>query len=261
MTRQGFNPRSRAGRPLSPCESRFRVQVSIHAPARGDHFVLYRHAPPSSFNPRPRAGGDSASSHQSPPNVCFNPRPRAGGDIRPSGYRSLKSGFNPRPRAGGDSFCLLRSRLWTGFNPRPRAAGDAPMGRADVHWYTSFNPRPARAGDYTRDEWSAETARFNPRPRAGGDTLSGLQGGPIQVSIHAPGRGATSCHGRKLVGRSVSIHAPARATLGVTVITGCVAGFNPRPRAGGDTSAGCLARCRVGFRSTHPRGGRPREGV
>jgi len=55
--------------------------VSIHAPARG---ATYNAVPicyiTSSFNPRPRAGGDIIRIEISMLSVGFNPRPRAGGD-------------------------------------------------------------------------------------------------------------------------------------------------------------------------------------
>ena len=56
---------------------------------------------------------------------------------------------------------------------------------------------------------------------------------------------------------SVSIHAPARGATELRPTgPGCIDGFNPRPRAGGDTSTRIcpVATCR--FQSTPPRGGR-----
>ena len=58
--------------------------VSIHAPARGATAAcIFKNHVAGSFNPRPRAGGDSSSgSRASTLYYSFNPRPRAGGDTR-----------------------------------------------------------------------------------------------------------------------------------------------------------------------------------
>ena len=71
----------RGGRP--PTGGQFDTDdiVSIHAPARGA-------TSPSSL----------ATSWFS----SFNPRPRAGGDTGPQWFATNARGFNPRPRAGGD---------------------------------------------------------------------------------------------------------------------------------------------------------------
>jgi hypothetical protein len=60
----------------------------------------------TSFNPRPRAGGDKTANVQRflAGFSSFNPRPRAGGDLATrSTLISVANCFNPRPRAGGDS--------------------------------------------------------------------------------------------------------------------------------------------------------------
>ena len=145
-------------------------QVSIHAPARGatlaarhDEFEL------SSFNPRPRAGGDTASTATATVTGSFNPRPRAGGDMIKQRPSARSSCFNPRPRAGGDVNSLTTGCGGGGFNPRPRAGGDlgckSREGSSDVSIHA-----PAR-----------------------GATRVGVLGRPRdQVSIHAPARGATA---------------------------------------------------------------------
>ena len=59
---------------------------------------------------------------------------------------------------------------------------------------------------------------------------------PLSVSIHAPARGATRISNLYICPQRVSIHAPARgATLGNLTVHYTIGGFNPRPRAGGDT--------------------------
>ncbi len=136
------------------------------------------------------------------------------------------------PRGGRRCYFFNATRQHSGFNPRPRAGGDSTLGMKPTTTFC-FNPRP-RAGGDTGSAGSATTMTgFNPRPRAGGD---GVVCGPLQdtidVSIHAPARGATSYPstllrrrwfqstpprgGRLQMGKPcagyglVSIHAPAR---------------------------------------------------
>src|ERR1700687_2911704 len=191
--RQRFNPRPRAGGDAETSTNCPRLlkfqstpprggrrcgdlrglrlfQVLIHAPARGatlaarhDEFEL------SSFNPRPRAGGDTASTATATVTGSFNPRPRAGGDMIKQRPSARSSCFNPRPRAGGDVNSLTTGCGGGGFNPRPRAGGDlgckSREGSSDVSIHA-----PAR-----------------------GATRVGVLGRPRdQVSIHAPARGATA---------------------------------------------------------------------
>ena len=101
--------------------------VSIHAPAWGATLVIPRHfgRQVSSFNPRPRVGGDSPGRPFTGTLRSFNPRPRVGGDLisrrapRPDSFC-----FNPRPRVGGDLLSPRESRCRVRFNPRPRVGGD-----------------------------------------------------------------------------------------------------------------------------------------
>ena len=99
------------------------------------------------FNPRPRAGGDSAhatvisldslvsihapaqgatSADDTDQRIsCFNPRPRAGGDLHRNGRATADHSVSIHAPAQGATSGLSRcpGRL-TGFNPRPRAGGD-----------------------------------------------------------------------------------------------------------------------------------------
>ncbi len=69
------------GRRLVLGQPAYLVAVSIHAPVQGATLCLIILIPMvSSFNPRPRAGGDVARSRADLACTCFNPRPRAGGD-------------------------------------------------------------------------------------------------------------------------------------------------------------------------------------
>ena len=84
------------------------LQVSIHAPAKGaTGFWPCRGTRPSSFNPRPREGGDYRSVSKWNAVSCFNPRPREGGDHSYGGSSSAQFVFQSTPPRRG----------------RPRAAG------------------------------------------------------------------------------------------------------------------------------------------
>ena len=77
----------------------------------------------------------------------------------------------------------------------------------------------------------------------------------MDVSIHAPARGATynKLEGEYSVG--VSIHAPARGATGVVfVLLDHVACFNSRTREGCDREEYNDVCIYIGFQFTHPRG-------
>ena len=96
------------GRPTGPIKA-FRTEVSIRAPVRGATPLPRSGHQGRTFQSAPPCGGRLTMLGVGPPGTSFNPRPRAGGDSwprSPSG-RGCR-GFNPRPRAGGDA--ALRAR-------------------------------------------------------------------------------------------------------------------------------------------------------
>ena len=77
----------------------------------------------------------------------------------------------------------------------------------------------------------------------------------LQVSIHAPTRGATTFEDKLGALAKVSIHAPTRgATLHTCNITYFCQGFNPRTHTGCDISSPTTLQCMYWFQSTHPHG-------
>ena len=145
---------------------------------------------------------------------------------------SSAAGFNPRARTGRDlgrGGCAHDANC---FNPRARTGRDVAR-RALVKRYLSFqSTRPHGARPSERSTCRAAGHRFNPRARTGRDVGSGLGHHAVDVSIHAPARGATQRPSRSpalrarfnprartgrdlrvrrlLAHRLVSIHAPAR---------------------------------------------------
>jgi len=121
-----FNPRPRAGgdQRTAP-SSRCRSGVSIHAPAQGATYrglcpntdCWFQSTPPrrgrlgvgmplhlatSSFNPRPRAGGDLPILPATSGSTVFQSTPPRRGRRRQRKHGWGLPCFNPRPRAGGD---------------------------------------------------------------------------------------------------------------------------------------------------------------
>ncbi len=127
--------------------------------------------------------------------------------------------------------------------------------------------RPGFAGIIT-------TQRFNSRSRAGSDGRAPHNPPGLEVSIHAPARGATGRVAWPSSARSVSIHAPARgatpasycasihapargATSRMRGVSAPFRRFNSRSRAGSDAGGGARMVLIRWFQFTLPRGERP----
>ena len=121
----------------------------------------------------------------------------------------------------------------------------------------NFNPRSHAGSDYYSRISLSYPSYFNPRSHAGSDELHGTSNFTIEISIHAPTRGATQAC-RPVISRvGISIHAPTRgatfATVSPPVLFLC---FNPRSHAGSDISPAWIIHILAGFQSTLPRGER-----
>jgi len=148
------------------------INVSIHAPARGATFLAGSSASSSSsFNPRARAGRDVLAQLDVAPVTVSIHAPARGATTAHQAVRAMALFQSTRPRGA-----------------RRRASSLDARG-------TCFNPR-ARAGrDGTGREISPGSNSFNPRARAGRDAGPQRDQRLLQVSIHAPARGATSVRG------------------------------------------------------------------
>ncbi len=205
------------------------------------------------FNPRPRARGDRPGN-STPMTLWFQSTPpREGRHL--FRRRTNNVGFQSTPpREGRRAFLPLPPI--TCFNPRPRARGDRAK-RSVMSRDVSIHA-PARGATPT-PRYLPTSKCFNPRPRARGDKGSRRAKTIVKVSIHAPARGATRLV-RRVEKEIVSIHAPARGATGATSIILHTVGFNPRPRARGDTSSRRVSPFQW-FQSTPPREGRPLSSV
>ena len=124
--------------------------------------------------------------------------------------------FNSRPREGGDRNPWKPSPRKKRFNSRPREGGDPASAPASSAARFQFTP-PRRGRLLVHEFPFTLTGSFNSRPREGGDRVSTTTCSDLDVSIHAPAKGAT-CPGRD--GHchcKVSIHAPAKGATGVLV--------------------------------------------
>ena len=142
-----------------------------------------------------------------------------------------------------------------------------------------FNPRPRAGGDALVVVNKETTHKFQSTPPRGGRRRSEQRRSPIQVSIHAPARGATPQTATNPLCRKKFQSTPPRGGRRKenSFRKRCPACFNPRPRAGGDMAeAIALAKANVSihapargaticifvrakqneFQSTPPRGGR-----
>ena len=93
------------------------------------------------------------------------------------------------------------------------------------------------------------TRGFNPRTREGCDLANNIVKLVMQVSIHAPAKGATGLLTCVDGVALVSIHAPAKGATKVKLVLGTKKRFNPRTREGCDAYL-CLP-CRVHKVSIH----------
>ena len=95
----------------------------------------------------------------------------------------------------------------------------------------NFNPRPREGSDNQQDWLKPEMPYFNPRPREGSDVFLQSVVVVLQISIHAPVKGATL----PIIANFLSCF-----------------DFNPRPREGSDSNQKSSFKRYVLFQSTPP---------
>ena len=170
----------------------------------------------------------------------------------------MRRRFNPRAREGRDAKRSRRRLPGSMFqSTRPRGARRNIIVIMMIH--ICFNPRAREGRDVIFHTSSSWYPSFNPRAREGRDLMAKMTIKGLDVSIHAPARGATSLRllrfemgmfqstrprGARLnrlasdTSLDVSIHAPARgATLVPNRCSARQGRFNPRAREGRDKTA------------------------
>ena len=169
------------------------LEISIHAPGWGaTSGAAPRRGKMTNFNPRTRVGCDCSYPMTDRQSQNFNPRTRVGCDCGAGDYRAVARNFNPRTRVGCDSRGQRRRIPCAGdFNPRTRVGCDCGAGdyRAVAR---NFNPR-TRVGCDSRGQRRRIPCAgdFNPRTRVGCDHHTSGCCRTDEISIHAPGWGAT----------------------------------------------------------------------
>ena len=231
----------RGGRPDRSMVLRAYLSVSIHAPARGATLARYRRSPRSRrFDPRPRAGGDTAEPAVAPTSPSFDPRPRAGGDLRPM-QRMIASGHVSihAPARGATSARHHTPSMLAMFRSTPPRGGRLRPADRSHRAHVSIHA-PARGATRRPCKSRTRSCRFRSTPPRGGRLQRRQQRCRMSEFRSTPPRG-----GRPQ--RSLDQPASSRC-------------FDPRPRAGGDVGQTVAHHDRLMFRSTPPRGGRPANG-
>ena len=116
--------------------------------------------------------------------------------------------FNPRSREGSDIF----NQRWLNIviisiHAPARGATHQIFSSQFFIQFQSTLPRGERLVCGCTDSFSSN---FNPRSREGSDSITFDFAPYIQISIHAPARGATQFGKLLRTNRDISIHAPAR---------------------------------------------------
>ena len=225
--------------------------VSIHAPAWGATLGVaaisrspgFQSTPPREGRPERRstipaqlvsihapAWGDSDRAIRPRTHTGFNPRPRVRGDHTPPSPASSLRSFNPRPRVGGRRDGAHHERRRRFQSTPPRGGRLAGPGRSGP-WRSCFNPRPRVRGDLASRPGSRCPDVSIRAPRVRGDSRSSASGSQDMFQSTPPRGGRQS-----------------RPTFGHR------AGFNPRPRVGGDFFDSSNEAIAWWFQSTPPRG-------
>ncbi len=231
-----FNPRPRAGGDHVRGLRHTNRRVSIHAPVRGATGAKYTTAGNPAFQSTPPCGGRRYSYGGTAVLLVSIHAPVRGATSAPRSLPPIRR-FQSTPPCGGRPSGRAGRAKSRRFQSTPPCGGRPPEGIELVEAYPVSIHAPVRGATWSSGKSSSALTSFNPRPRAGGDGLSGLLGGrprPFQSTPPCGGR-RRQCRDRLLVD-DVSIHAPVRgATRGAADGGRDRGGFNPRPRAGGDT--------------------------
>ena len=148
------------------------------------------------------------------------------------------AGFNPRTHTGCGHVHLLHVASIFCFNPRTTQGatfwvvpcivimlvsihaptqGATCTGTRQSMWAMCFNPRTHTGCDVSRGLFGGSQIRFNPRTHTGCDDAEPDYFAYMEVSIHAPTRGATERSFAIFSAVKVSIHAPTRGATAYNI--------------------------------------------
>ena len=183
--------------------------ISIHAPPRGATLPYPLHCPRPciSIHAPPRGATGLITENNGQAIISIHAPPRGATLLCPVISRAEYISIHAPPRGatradGRRLLCLLFQ-----FTPLREGRHDGQARGFDCMY---FNSRPSARGDGRYDEIHGHRGYFNSRPSARGDDEAGGHVGRLQISIHAPPRGATSMQYNMSIRKIISIHAPPR---------------------------------------------------
>ena len=114
------------------------------------------------------------------------------------------------PARGATSMAAMGTTLGNGFQSTlPR--GERLVKPCCLKYPFNFNPRSREGSDAEKRRGNCMAkVNFNPRSREGSDEDVTTKVDSLEISIHAPARGATSTYQHTHYSTRISIHAPAR---------------------------------------------------
>ena len=190
--------------------------------------------------------------------VSFNSRTREGCDpTKVTNTAGRAVGFNSRTREGcdcGGGFVVPLSHYVSIHAPGRGATGYLP---APLSLACCFNSRTREGCDLgtTTDNDHEQIAFQFTHPGGVRRWPADRRGDRDRVSIHAPGRGATSLViSDKSLQMQFQFTHPGGVRLSISQILFYLGGFNSRTREGCDTARGTGDRWRCRFQFTHPGG-------
>ena len=140
---------------------------------------------------------------------CFNPRTHTGCDASIALIRFIYHRFQSTHPHGVRRHKKCTAERLISFNPRTHTGCDLYNDHHRLH-VESFNPRTHTGCDAPRAIVHHPQLGFNPRTHTGCDSYVESYKTFLNVSIHAPTRGATDSTRYVLNLDHVSIHAPTR---------------------------------------------------
>ena len=233
---QSTPPRGGRRRPAS--SARQHRSVSIHAPARGATCDADRLSRRPWFQSTPPRGGRPALATTSRPIVRrFNPRPRAGGDsaaARPARHTTISVSIHA-PARGATRSRSVRDRRNVSIHAPARGATGPTGARSTA--IACFNPRPRAGGDLSDLRVERRDVEVSIHAPARGATRAcrSRRSGRYEFQSTPPRGGRPDRAAARQLDAMFQSTPPRGGRLQMpSALSAARSCFNPRPRAGGD---------------------------
>ena len=208
--------------------------ISIHAPPRGATAVQHGGADARHFNSRPSARGDQIHRLKAIANISISIHapPRGATSLLCKSHDAALFQFTPL-REGRRGVYRASGRSGNHFNSRPSARGDSNEMRKLQTNLISIHAPPRGATEETNDKLNENQFQFTPLREGRRATVSTNRDDLVfQFTPLREGRQAIEDEKKAL---EISIHAPPRgATARFWLASTTYANFNSRPSARGD---------------------------